>query len=248
MMNYLTSDIYRLLRTRNFYVVSGICLGLIAAAGLTVSFFANSDPNFPYGTNAFLYSNVLGLSGLVIIVSYLFALMLTSHNHEIIGQSISFGTQRKIIFWSKWFLALAAFAVLCILASVLLIGLGSSLLEVQPQANSQFLIALLNTAPLILAAFSFSYVLSLLAVSDVANFILTLVAFGGVGSLLERLLSFNSSLQEIADYFPDRLIADILDDYLNGSGQFNPTCWLVGITLTVITLAVGAYKFKRVDI
>ena len=109
MINYMKSECYRLLRKKGSYVTGLICYLLIIAAAAVLTFFEQFDPNFPYATTRFFYSNVISGGLLIVIVGLLFNSALTGKDMSLIKQSVSFGISRNIIFWSKLILTLNYF-------------------------------------------------------------------------------------------------------------------------------------------
>src|SRR5690625_1055805 len=123
----MKSEKYRLLRKKGLHITSVICLLLIIATAAVLYFSGQSDPNFPYATSLFFYSNVIGSSALILIIAFLFNLSLTGKDMSLIKQSISFGISRNTIFWSKLILTLSYFLVVCVVGLLLMIGLGENL-------------------------------------------------------------------------------------------------------------------------
>src|SRR5690625_784512 len=121
MMNYMKSEIYRLLRKKGLHMTSLICFLLITAAAFVLYFTDQNEPNFPYATSLFFYSNVISGGILILIIAFLFNLALTGKDMSLIKQSISFGISRNTIFWSKLILTLSYFLFICVIGLLLMI-------------------------------------------------------------------------------------------------------------------------------
>lgn len=130
-----------------------ICLLLIVAAAAVLYYSQQLEPNFPYSTSIFFYSNVIGGGMLIIVVGFLFNLALTGKDTSLLKQSVSFGVSRKTIFWSKLILTLCYFLLVCMGGLLLMIGLGESLFVSEEQSIRNFLIASLNMVPIVLSGF-----------------------------------------------------------------------------------------------
>src|SRR5690625_961953 len=133
MINYVKSENYRILRKKSLYITTAICFLLMTVAAIVLYLMPKADPNFPYSTSLFLYSNVISGGLLILIVSFLFNGTLTGRDSSVIKQSISFGISRGSIYWSKLLLTVSYFLAVCCLGLVLIIGLGEGLLKSEEQ-------------------------------------------------------------------------------------------------------------------
>src|SRR5690625_5233248 len=127
MINYLKSELYRLLHKKSLHLTSIICFLLILAAGLVLSYLPKVDPSFPYATSPFFYSNVISSGVLILIVGLLFNIALTGKDITVIKQSVAFGISRKVIFWSKLLLTLGYFIIVCLIGIGLMVVLGEKI-------------------------------------------------------------------------------------------------------------------------
>ncbi|THE09134.1 ABC transporter permease [Bacillus timonensis] len=247
MINYLKSESYRLLRKKGTHITGLICLLLIVAAAATLYFFEQFDPNFPYATSKFFYSNVISGGLLIVIVGLIYNTALTGKDLSLIKQSISFGISRNIIFWSKLILTLSYFLLICVVGIVLMIALGENLFTGENQSVRNFLLACVNMAPIVLSGFFLTHTLKMLKVGEVYIFIVLLFIFGLSGSLLRVFRPF-AGLRELHKNAPNTLLNDNLMSYLDGAAQFNYHYWVVGIVISVISLLIGAKKFANKNI
>ncbi len=238
MINYMKSEHYRLLRKKGLYITSVICLLLIVAAAVVLYYSQYLDPNFPYATSMFLYSNVISGALLIMIVGLLFNSALTGKETSLIKQSVSFGISRYTIFWSKLILTLSYFLLLCVIGLLLTIALGETLLASEEQSVSNFLIASSNMVPIVLSGFFMIHVLKMLKVSEVYIIIMFLFIFIFSGDLLYMLF----------DYTPSTLLNENLMSFVNYSVQFDYRHWVTGIMISVISLLIGVKGFAKQNI
>jgi len=238
MINYLKSENYRLLRKKNLYIASGICYSLIIAAALVLYFSQQQDPNFPYATSMFLYSNVIGGTTLIIIVGLIFNLILTGKDLSVVKQAVSFGITRNTIFWSKLLLTLSYFLLVCLIGLLLTIVLGESLLASEEQSIRNFLIAGFNMLPMVVSGFCIIHVLRMLKVGEVYIIILLLFIYIFSGNLLYMMF----------DYTPSSLLNDNLMNFMNHSAQFDYRLWLTGIVISTVSLLIGVRVFAKQNI
>ncbi|MFJ8066706.1 ABC transporter permease [Psychrobacillus sp. NPDC096426] len=248
MINYMKSEYYRLLRKKGLHFTSLICFLLIAAAAAVLYYFEQHDPNFPYGTSKFFYSNVISGGLLIIIVGVLFNSALTGKDMSLIKQSISFGISRNIIFWSKLILTLSYFLLICVVGILLMIALGENLLNSDNQAVRNFLIASVNMAPLVLSGFFLTHILKMLKVGEVYIIIVLIFIFGLSSNLLRILFRQVTGLNELYKYVPNTLLNDNLMSFMDGTVQFGYQYWAVGIVISLIALLIGAKRFANQNI
>lgn len=243
----MKSESYRLLRKNGTHVTGLLCLLLISAAAATLYFFDQFDPNFPYATSKFFYSNVISGGLLIIIVGLIFNISLTGKDLSLLKQSVSFGISRNTIFWSKLILTLSYFLLLCASGIIVMIVLGESLFTGENQSVSNFLIACLNMAPIVLSGFFLTHSLKMLKVGEVYIILVLAFIFGFSDSLLRVFRSF-SGLRELREYAPSTLLNDNLMSFLDNTVQFDFKYWAVGIIISVISLLIGAKRFANKNI
>lgn len=245
MLNYLKSEQYRLVRKKALHITSLVCLLLIVAAATVLYNFHKADPNFPYATTRFFYSNVLGNGGLIIIVGFLYNFSLTGRDTALLKNAVSFDISRNTIFWSKLLITLSYFLLISILGIGLMVGLGETLMTSDSQSVNDFLIAIVNMLPIVISAFFLIHSLKMLKVGEVYIFMLVLLIFVFSGDLLRILFRPFTSLHEIYKYAPDTLLQENLLNFMNHTVQFGYQHWLMGVLLSLIALLIGVTKFSK---
>ena len=248
MMNYMKSEIYRLLRKKGLHMTSLICFLLITAAAFVLYFTDQNEPNFPYATSLFFYSNVISGGILILIIAFLFNLALTGKDMSLIKQSISFGISRNTIFWSKLILTLSYFLFICVIGLILMIGLGENLLVSDEQSVGNFLIACSNMLPIILSGFFMIHMLKMLKVGDVYIIIILLFIFLLSGDLFRMLFQSIPGLNELYKYAPSTLLTENLMSFMDQAVQIDYQYWIVGIVISVISLLIGTNRFAKQNI
>ncbi len=247
MINYMKSECYRLLRKKAPYVTALICYLLIIAAAAVLILFGKSDPNFPYATSKFFYSNAISGGLLIVILGFLFNSALTGKDMSLIKQSVSFGISRSIIFWSKLILTLGYFLLFCVAGIILMMVLGENLLTSGNQSVSNFLIVCVNMAPLVLSGFFLTHTLKMLKVGEGYIIIMLIFIFVLSGNLL-RVFRDISGLKELYHYAPSTLLNENLMSFVNEAPQFGFEYWIVGIIISGIALLIGAKSFGSQNI
>ncbi|PIC62987.1 ABC transporter permease [Sporosarcina sp. P13] len=245
MSNYLKSEQYRMMRKKSLHITSLVCLLLLVVVAAVLYYSQKSDPNFPYATSRFYYTNIIGGGGFIVIVGFLYNFSLTGKDKDVLKNVVSFGVSRNAIFWSKLILTLRYFLLLSVIGIGLMIGLGETLLTGDSQSVKDFLIALVNMLPIILSAFFTIHSLNMLKVGEIYSLIVMLLVFVFSGDLLRILLRQVTSLQDVYKYAPDALLNDNLLHFMNDTVTFGYQYWITGVLLSVIVLLIGVTKFAK---
>lgn len=248
MINYMKSEKYRLLRQKGLHLTSLICFLLITAAAVVLYLTAKSDPNFPYGTSLFFYSNIIGSVVLILIVAFIFNASLTGKDMSLIKQSVAFGISRNTIFWSKLILTLSYFLFICMIGIVLMIGLGENLFASEEQSVKNFLIACFNILPIALSGFCIIHMLKMLKIGDVYIMIVLLFTYMFSGDLLKMMFQSISRLDELYKYAPSTLTHENLVNFMDHAAQFDYRYWITGIVISVFSLLIGVRRFAKQNI
>ncbi|MBB4827034.1 ABC-2 type transport system permease protein [Sporosarcina luteola] len=245
MMNYLKSEQYRLLRKKSLHITSLVCFALIAGAAAVLAYFQKTEPGFRYGTTSFYYSNVLGMTALIFIVSFLFNSSLTGRDTAVLKNAVSFGIRRSTIYWSKLLLTFGYLLVISIIGVALMLVLGETILITDDKSVRDFLTALVNMAPIILSAFLFIHSLKMMKVGDIYVFIVLLVIYGFSGGFLRVGAQKLDILRTFYDYAPDTLLGQNLLDFMSHTIEYGYEYWITGIVLSAAALIIGITKFSK---
>lgn len=248
MINYIKSENYRLMRKKSMYITSVVCLLLIAGAAAVLYFFNQMDSNFPYGNSKFFYSNVIGSGAIIIFVGFIFNLALTGKDTALIKQSVSFGVSRNTIFWSKFFLTLSYYLLICAIGLGFVIILGETFLASEDQLVRNFLIASVNMLPIVLSGFSMIHALKMLIREEIYIIFLLAFIFIFSGDLMRFLFRPITGLNELYHYAPDTLLNENLMEFFNNTAAFGFEYWLTGIIISGIALLIGAKRFAKHNI
>ncbi len=245
-MNYLKSEQFRLIRKKELYLTISISLGLVIAAILALYLSLQADGHFPYGTNRFLYLNVLSVFPLILLIGFLVSRQLLGSDISMVKQSVAFGISRNRIFFTKLVLTLTEFLLLC--SSGILITLlgGELLLTTDAIWKTQFLISVFNLIPLTIGGFVLGFTLMCLTENEVVSALLTLLLFNGafseVVSFLEKRIFDHSML---SSFLPGALIKQNTEQFLAKSASITTENWLIGTIVILISLSIGITIYNK---
>lgn len=118
MINYIKSELYRILRSKGSYLFVLICSGLLISSNVILTLVGHSEANFPYNNTSFslslFYSDLPIVFFLCITVaSIVFG---NEHTNHTMKNSISYGITRTQIYFGKLIVeiiyALCAFLII----------------------------------------------------------------------------------------------------------------------------------------
>lgn len=129
MINYIKSELYRILHTKNIYIVTLILCGVTLFVNGILFLFSQLDRGFIYGTVSFSLSNLVTSIDIVFLVGACIVFVLYNEKNNI-KNVISYGISREKIFIGKCIVS-AIFSI-CILFLVLAVFVGTSVLLLEP--------------------------------------------------------------------------------------------------------------------
>lgn len=131
MLNYVKSEMYRVLRSKGVYLTIGGCMALILAMNLVLWYFRMYTPNFPYGTTKFSFSMLTtGMAMPLCLTAFMGILVFgDEYKNKTFSNSVAFGYSRELMFFGKLMVTLAVSAIGLLLVEGTLIGSAYLLLE-----------------------------------------------------------------------------------------------------------------------
>lgn len=242
-MNYAKSEGYRLLRKKGLYGIFLTSLTLVIAAIGALYFSSKSDPNFPYGSNRFLYLNVITVCPLIVVVGMLLNRQLLGNDTPVIKQIISFGIRRKQVYLTKLGLTALSFLLLCGIG-LAIVYVGGNLLPSRDAVwHTQFLLAIANIIPLVIGGFVLGHTLFLLFSNEMYAVFVVLLLFSGLPANLIKMIFGDSNF--IAILLPGSILKQIIENYVAQQGMLLTNSILVGSVLTIGSLIFGLKLFDK---
>lgn len=245
-MIYLKSEAYRLYRKKGLYWTIGISLGLVILAVMALYFSLKTVNQFPYGTNRFLYVNVLTSIPIIILFGFLINRQLIRVDRRVMKQSVAFGVPRKTIYLDKLVLTLVTFMVLCLVGVSIVILSGEFLLTAETVWFNQFMISVVNVIPVVISAFFVGHAFLMLFSNETLSIILLIALYGGgISDILTTVASFFKINLHLNAYFPGAMLRQVFNDYMNQQAHLQINCWLVGIIVSIVSTYLGVYFFEK---
>ncbi|MNO98953.1 ABC-2 family transporter protein [compost metagenome] len=152
MLNVMKSEQYRWVRSKSYYFTGLMYILLMVAATIMLGVFNQSDPNFPYGNERFLYRNVLSMMGVVFLLLFIFPVILMGEDRNVLKNTLAYGYSRQTIYTGKLLVTMAGFMVFSLVVVGFSILLGSTMLvKNYENAIAEYMAMLINLLPIMIA-------------------------------------------------------------------------------------------------
>lgn len=258
MMNYMKSEMYRILNTKAFVWMIGIFSGLILLMNVVIAIANKKTPNFPYGTTDFSFGMLTSDPTILFYITLIIGSVVfgDANKNNTLKNVVAFGITRKQIFFGKYIVSI--FSSLICLAVVLIFYVGSAyaLLENSGIAHLQaFFKAIGGSLPGCLAALILAISLFLVientgTVSVIWISVMTLIPT--VLALVGRKVEF---IYTISSWIPYCVLKDVERDPITrifmgpwDTKEGLTRCIVGGAIAILIFGAYGLLGFKKKDI
>lgn len=162
MLNYIKSECYRVVHSKEIYVVTGVLSFLTVLMNLVLFAFNNFDPDFPYGTVRYSLNQLNGTMMMLPLSGMLISASIFSEEHKsgTLKNVISFGITRSAFMTGK---CIVAFLASCVsMVVILIVYIGGAYLMLPRENDEPLWILLTGSAaclPLALAGVVLAIVL-----------------------------------------------------------------------------------------
>lgn len=256
MLNYIKSEFYRLSRSKDLYLLTGICSGLIILMNIVLAISVRKMENFPYGTTRFSFGTLISQTQMLLLMAFIAASFVfgDEYKHHTLKNSISFGLSRTKIFCGKYIVslvsALVCFAIImaCYVASayILLENSGSEVLR-------ELFLSMAGTIPS--AIFSLTLAIALFFIIE--NGMSAALVWSGIIIALPLVMKLMGArikiCYEISHWLPWTMLSGNTVNqsaysciWDTPSGMIH--CFIVGIVSSVVFFVIGLRLFQKRDI
>lgn len=242
MINYLSSEKYRLLRMKSLYFGYGL---YFLVPIFTAIFLKSTNEKF-LSTNytfylSFFLINIF-FSILLLVLTNLFSI---SREYGVIKNSICLGIPRDTIFLGKLTINLLLFSGTFVINSIFSIMIGETIFKSVPQSLSNYQLSTINILPIMVSAFVFAYVLSILGIGQITTTILLLFFYTLFGETLHLLLYPILKHEKISELTLSNLLAKTGNNFYLREVNLMIENWLIGTMTIVAILIVGLRVFRK---
>lgn len=257
MLNYLKSELYRILHKKSSYLFIAICSLLLLSSNVILALVNQTEGNFPYASTKFALSNFMTSQVMVYILCVTVASLIFGGEYvnRTMKNSISFGLSRETIYFGKLIAAIAY----AIIAFAIIYGVhtGSAYLLLE-NSGPEYLKMSLQTIAAVLPFFLFA-----LAATNCFFFMFESngLAIGSVLGLMIGLPIVSNYLGMKFEFFanlsgilPLNLMNRIDYDFSNAlillPFESNPYLkfWLAGMIQMIIMIILGVTVFRKKEL
>lgn len=242
MLNLMKSEQYRFVRTRSYYLTGLLYILLMAGAAVTLYAFNQSEPNFPYGNERFLYLNVLGMMPVVFVLLFIFPMILMGDHKNLLKNSVAYGYSRQTIYTAKLLIILAGFLIFALVLVGLSVLLGTTLMmQNHENALTEYSRALVKLLPIMIAGLTTYYCLTAI----MKNTAQLLVAFLLIYFLPHFVFGYLQGRFTWAEWMYNHGPAYYLINTYGDTTYAAWEPWAVGAVFTLVFYKLGLYWFKK---
>lgn len=181
MLNYIKSELYRVVRSKGIYILTGGCSALLLAMNLVLYFAGRGDTFFPYDSTEFAFSMVADSFPVILILTLCLASVIFSdeYKNRTLMNSIAYGYPRIGLFLGKVVVGMLVSFLALAVALGFFIGSAYLLLENSGAETLHMLLrGVLVNIPILIAGELAAYVMLFLMEKGAATWAwLGLIAF-----------------------------------------------------------------------
>ncbi|MBP1753699.1 MAG: transporter permease [Firmicutes bacterium] len=258
MINYIKSELYRILRSKGSYMFILICAGLLISSNVILAIVGHTEANFPYNNTGFAFSMFYSDLPIVFFLCISVASIIfgNEYSNHTMKNSISYGISRAHIYFGKLIVEMI-YAVIAFMA-IAGIYIGSAYLLLE-NAKTGDLDLLIRACVVALPIFLFA-----LATTNCFLFIIEGTG-GALTSILGVMLAFPlvsnflgmkfEFFQNLAKLLPWNLISNMGFDnekyqlilpWAGTTGYAN--YWIYGIAQMLLFVLIGYVVFCKKEI
>jgi len=257
MLNYLKSEVYRILHNKSSYIFILVCSFLLVISNVVLFLLKMNEATFPYASTSFSLGNLCSSYAYVFLICIMVSgfIFANEHNNHTFKNSVSYGISRGIIYFGKLIVQM----VYAMIAFVLIIGahVASAYLLLE-HTDPEIMDLLLHSCFAVLPLFLF-----VIAVANCFYFIVESTG-GAVGASVGIILALPITcgflgmkfdiIKKISDVLPWNLLGAIqlnFDDFSvhlfwakNGYMNY----WIAGLAQILIFVILGYGFFAKKEI
>ncbi|AGC89514.1 ABC transporter permease [Staphylococcus warneri] len=246
MINYMKSELYRIFHSKGLYIYLIVCNVLMILAALTLFYFDKTENNFPYGNAKFFYTNVITAGLLILVIGASMNMLVNSKQNKALNKiSISFDTAVSSIYWGKFIVYILSFLVLSLISTAITVILGITLFDFDQTALTNYLIALVNMAPIVFGGLALAHAINSFKANLAIVIIIISIFYYQSAMILQVLTMISHKFDVIYDNSPTELFNQNFKEFMQESSQFGIHYWLIGVLLGLMFLIVGYLIYRN---
>lgn len=135
MRNYIKSEWYRIFHSKEIYVITAVCSGLLLLLNIVMVLMAAYDKGFPWANVRFAFNNLTANLNVMLLMAVLIVYILFANERQngTLKNAVAYGISRKEIFLGKCLVCTGA-AVLSLIVILAVLIISSILMLDAPVA------------------------------------------------------------------------------------------------------------------
>ncbi|WP_342552184.1 ABC transporter permease [Paenibacillus sp. FSL R7-0652] len=247
MKNYLKSEVYRIKSKKLIYFLPFIIAAIPIFGVFLVWSVGLSNPDFEYNNTGFIYRFCrLSFNSLILLIPFLTIYLFSSeYSNGTFKNVVSSGISRRSMYISKYIIILAVLILISIIDLLLIVfTIESLIVHKDPNEQTIFFKSIVQTIPLLIAAFSVSVMLCFTEEKIISNLIKYYLLLYVIPVFFGNFENLIPIIKPYLNVFPViRMTNDI--SFSAGSVLFN---WLEAIIYFLITFMIGNSIFNKKEI
>ncbi|WP_075720666.1 hypothetical protein [Roseburia sp. 499] len=256
MLNYIKSEFYRILHSKEVYVLTAIFTGLITAYNV-ILYLCQNLPHFQYANTRHSYGMIDMSMGTFIYIIIVICSMLDGSSMKNMKNSVAFGVNRSVIYFGRIIVYSCVCLVMYLYLMGLHFGLGKLLLEDSGSEISQtFIRSTFVCIPMFLGAVVAYHCCILLNKNSITSAAIMIIILVVVPKGMSILAYKISQVKEISDMLMYNLMQVKLTETVTGYARaytWDTTigivkCMIAAVSAIVVFSFIGMRCFQKKEI
>lgn len=258
MLNYIKSELYRMTHSSALYIAGIAFAATPALTNILLYCFARLNPNFPYATTSYSYSNTVAIPMIFSVAALFLVLVLYEGNKKNgnLKNVVAAGISREKIFLGQIVVCLTASLAVLVFTIIAYIFSARLLLKIQgPVTEKDLLMAAFAMAPIAIA----SLILGIIAVNYFNRLSMGMIWWLCIFFFIPELLYYSALIiyipliQKIAMWMPLNFLKSMQVNQRICSPFWNTPdglakCLISGFAGIVIFIIVGLWSLRKKEL
>ncbi|EET61192.1 hypothetical protein BRYFOR_06837 [Marvinbryantia formatexigens DSM 14469] len=257
MLNYIRSEIYRILHSRSLYIFGAVLCGIVLLTHIALIIGAALTPDFAYNTVRFSLNNFVAQPFIMVILGAAVAGVLFNEDRKsgVLKTTVAYGISRESILIGKCIVSLLTALLLLLVVFIFYVACAFlTLREPEWLPVQQMLLAIAASLPSAVASLIFANVIFMLCRKEITGMLWWVLLFYGI-PMACFLIGLKSALfARIAEWMPYNFLRMDVVVSMNTYNSIWDTaggmlhCIAAGVIGCVIFLIWGVLRLRRLEL
>lgn len=257
MLNYMRSEIYRITRSRSFYICAGILCGIVLLLHIALMIGGAIEPDFKYNTVRFSLNNFVAQPFIMVILGAVIAGTLFNEDRKsgVLKTTVAYGISRETILIGKCIVSLLTAVLLLLVLLVFYVACAFlTLREPEWLPVQQMLLAIAASLPSAIASLIFGNAIFMLCRREVTAILWWALLFYGIPMAFFFIGLKFELFERISEWMPYIFLRMSVGVSMNTYNSIWDTaggmlhCIAAGAIGSVIFLIWGTLRLRRLEV